>query len=160
MQSAARARLDELERVRKQMERENEEKEAEAKQAQAQRLQDEKAAKARAASERARFEQEMKDRKTRAQDNIARKDKLQQQVQSSAEWNNLWYTASRNEGFRFMMGVFFFWLFYQTVVVGVKKRKQDYEDRVKIEQAEEEERRKMREWENEMETAEVVFCLL
>jgi hypothetical protein len=142
------------------MERENEEKEAEAKQAQAQRLQDEKAAKARAASERARYEQEMKDRKTRAQDNIAREDKLQQQVQSSAEWNNLWYTASRNEGFRFMMGVFFFWLFYQTVVVGVKKRKQDYEDRVKIEQAEEEERRKMREWENEMETAEVVFCLL
>lgn len=156
MQSAARARLDELERVRKQMERENEEKEAEAKQAQAQRLQDEKAAKARAASEQARYEQEMKDRKTRAQDNIAREDKLQQQVQSSAEWNNLWYTASRNEGFRFMMGVFFFWLFYQTVVVGVKKRKQDYEDRVKIEQAEEEERRKMREWENEMETAEAM----
>jgi hypothetical protein len=82
--------------------------------------------------------------------------KMQQTVQDSTDWNTFFYSASRNEGFRFLMGVFFFWLFYQTVVVGVKKRKQDYEDRLKIEQAEEEDRRKMREWENEMEAAEVI----
>ncbi|CAM6128546.1 unnamed protein product [Calypogeia fissa] len=82
--------------------------------------------------------------------------KLQLRQAKAEEWSNLMYSASRNEGFRFLMGIFFFWLFYLTVVVGVKKRKQDYEDRLKIEKAEEEERKKMREWEQEMETFEAV----
>lgn len=157
--SAARSRLEELERTRKEMEREGKERETEARKQEAERRREQKAARARAIAEKAQREREMKDEVTRTREAAAKEVKFQQQVQDRAEWNSFFYSASRNEGFRFLMGIFFFWLFYQTVVVGVKKRKQDYDDRVKIEQAEEEDRRKMREWESEMEAAEVVFFL-
>lgn len=154
--SATRSRLEELASTRKEIERERKEQELESKRFEAQRSREEKAAKAKALAERAQWEKMQKMEAKRVRDEEAQELKMQQTVQDSTDWNTFFYSASRNEGFRFLMGVFFFWLFYQTVVVGVKKRKQDYEDRLKIEQAEEEDRRKMREWENEMEAAEVI----
>ncbi|BBN14858.1 hypothetical protein MPTK1_6g15080 [Marchantia polymorpha subsp. ruderalis] len=150
--SAARARLEQLERERKQVLEARREKERLAKDEAKRRARERKYASSKFAGMQ---ESERKERM--ALDEQAELElKLAQQVQSREEWSNFWYNASRNEGFRFLMGIFFFWLFYLTIVVGVKKRKQDYEDRLKIEQSEEEERKKMREWEQEMETFEAV----
>jgi len=153
--SSASSRLEELTRTRREMERERKEQQAEARRMEAQRIRETKEARALAQSQREQEERLRKREEKWAREAEKRELRMEQQAQDSADWSNFFYSASRNEGFRFLMGVFFFWLFYQTVVVGVKKRKQDYEDRLKIEQAEEEERRKMREWEGEMEAAEV-----
>lgn len=148
------SRLEELAKARREMELERKNLESETRRLEAQRIQDMKKARAQAQMAREQAERVRKKEENWARDAEKRQLRMQQQAQDSVDWSNFFYSASRNEGFRFLMGVFFFWLFYQTVVVGVKKRKQDYEDRLKIEAAEEEERRKMREWESEMEAAE------
>lgn len=153
--SSTSSRLEELARTRREMEQERKEQEAEARRMEAQRVKDMKLARAQAQAQREQEETMRKKEEKWVREAEKRELRMQQQAQDSADWSNFFYSASRNEGFRFLMGVFFFWLFYQTVVVGVKKRKQDYEDRLKIEKAEEEERQKMREWEGEMEAAEV-----
>ncbi|KAG0626539.1 hypothetical protein M758_2G133600 [Ceratodon purpureus] len=154
--SSTSARLEELARTRREMEEERKEQEAEARRTEAQSVKDMKLARAQAQRQREEEQRMRKKEEKWARDAEKRELRMQQQAQDSADWSNFFYNASRNEGFRFLMGVFFFWLFYQTVVVGVKKRKQDYEDRLKIEKAEEEDRKKMREWEGEMEAAEAL----
>lgn len=49
-----------------------------------------------------------------------------------------------------VLGFLFFYIFYRTVVLSYKKNRRDYEDRLKIEKAEVEERKKMRELERRM----------
>ena len=153
--SATSLRLEELARTRREIEQERKEQAAETRRMEAQRIKEMKLARAQAQAQREQEERMRRNEEKWAREAEVRELRMQQQAQETADWSNFFYSASRNEGFRFLMGVFFFWLFYQTVVVGVKKRKQDYEDRLKIEKAEEEERRKMREWEGEMEAAEV-----
>lgn len=52
------------------------------------------------------------------------------------------------------LGLVFFVIFYRTVVLSYRRQKKDYEDRLKIEKAEAEERKKMRELERELEGIE------
>lgn len=152
----ASARMEELARTRRELEQERKEMQAEERRLEAEAVKEMKLARAQARAQREQEERMRRKEEKWARDSANRELRMQQQALDRADWSNFFYSASRNEGFRFLMGVFFFWLFYQTVVVGVKKRKQDYEDRLKIEQAEEEERRKMREWEGEMEAAEAL----
>ncbi|KAJ7570661.1 hypothetical protein O6H91_01G130600 [Diphasiastrum complanatum] len=155
-QTVSQSRLRLLEQAKLERERERVAKEMQKKREQAQKARAEREAKARAFQVQEMKKKQEMERETRLAQKEARKSKVAQEIQSKADWDNFYYTISRNEGFRFCLGVFFFWLFYQTIVVGVKKRKQDYEDRIKIEKAEGEERKKLREWERAMETAEAI----
>ncbi|KAG2371117.1 inactive ATP-dependent zinc metalloprotease FTSHI 2 [Vigna angularis] len=65
-----------------------------------------------------------------------------------------WSDLANNSNVANALGVLFFYIFYRTVVLSYRKHKKDYEDRLKIEQAEAEERKKMRELEREMEGIE------
>lgn len=65
-------------------------------------------------------------------------------------WSDYWYQLSFDQGVQYSLGGFFFVLFYQVVVLGYRKRQKDYEDRQKIQKAEAEERKKMKQLEYEM----------
>ncbi|KAI4355598.1 hypothetical protein L6164_004355 [Bauhinia variegata] len=66
----------------------------------------------------------------------------------------LWAELATNRNVASALGVLFFFIFYRTVVFNYRKQQKDYEDRLKIERAEAEERKKMRELEKEMEGIE------
>ncbi|KAL8256730.1 hypothetical protein R6Q59_028771 [Mikania micrantha] len=61
--------------------------------------------------------------------------------------SNMWKELARDSNVTLGIGLLFFVIFYQTVVLSYKKQKKDYEDRLKIEKAEAEEKRKMKELE-------------
>ncbi|CAI5525972.1 unnamed protein product [Closterium sp. Naga37s-1] len=69
-------------------------------------------------------------------------------------WGSFYKQAANNEGVRFLIGAAFFVFFYFGIIVNVKKKRKDYEDRIKLERAAEEERRKMEGWEEDMEEME------
>ncbi|MCO5586837.1 hypothetical protein L7F22_040782 [Adiantum nelumboides] len=153
--SHASTRLEQLERARNELERTRESQEAELRNWKLQQAKAEKEAKMLALQKK----QLEENQKKLAQVKQAQSEKLVQQQHAAESWIKFWDKASRSEGFRFLLGIFFFWLFYQTVVLGVKKKRKDYEDRLKIERAEEEERKKMEEWEDEADTAEAVSTI-
>lgn len=64
---------------------------------------------------------------------------------SAIRWANL----SRDPNVAYVLGILFLGIFYRTVVYNYKRQKQDFEDRLKIEKADAEERKKMREMERE-----------
>eukprot|EP00250_Pteridium_aquilinum_P005516 c15598_g1_i1 orf=665-3499(-) len=148
--SAASARIEQLEKARKELERARAAREAQFKNQNLQQAEAEKTSKLRALQQKQLEEK----RKKLAEAKQARSEKLVQQQQATQSWDRFWDKAARSEGFRFLLGVLFFWLFYQTVVLGVKKKRKDYEDRLKIEKAEEEERKKMEDWEFEADAVE------
>lgn len=63
---------------------------------------------------------------------------------------DFWSDLARDQNVTSALGLVFFYIFYRTVVLSYRKQKKDYEDRLKIEKAEAEERKKMRELEREM----------
>ncbi|CAN6441170.1 unnamed protein product [Victoria cruziana] len=65
-----------------------------------------------------------------------------------------WTNMATDKRVSTILGLLFFAIFYRTVVFSYRKQKRDYEDRLKIEQAEAEERKKMRALEREMEGIE------
>ncbi|MBA0794163.1 hypothetical protein Gohar_018514 [Gossypium harknessii] len=67
---------------------------------------------------------------------------------------NMWASLAQDSNVATALGLVFFVIFYRTVVLSYRKQKKDYEDRLKIEKAEAEERKKMRELEREMEGIE------
>ncbi|KAG7014058.1 putative inactive ATP-dependent zinc metalloprotease FTSHI 2, chloroplastic, partial [Cucurbita argyrosperma subsp. argyrosperma] len=67
---------------------------------------------------------------------------------------NFWADLARDPNVVSALGFLFFVIFYQTVVLSYRRQKKDYEDRLKIEKAEAEERKKMRDLEREMEGLE------
>ncbi|KAK4590763.1 hypothetical protein RGQ29_021082 [Quercus rubra] len=67
---------------------------------------------------------------------------------------DMWARLAQDSNVATALGLVFFVIFYQTVVLNYRKQKKDYEDRLKIEKAEAEERKKMRELEREMEGIE------
>ncbi|KAK7402285.1 hypothetical protein VNO78_14428 [Psophocarpus tetragonolobus] len=113
-----------------------------------------------------REEREMMERTARAQKREEerrrkrdmRKKKYQESLrQASDRYDTMayfWSDLANNSNVANALGVLFFYLFYRTVVLSYRKQKKDYEDRLKIERAEAEERRKMRELEMEMEGIE------
>ncbi|GER52670.1 ATP-dependent zinc metalloprotease FtsH [Striga asiatica] len=72
---------------------------------------------------------------------------LRQAQRTSIMQSKMWEELAKNGFVTSGLGLFFFYLFYQTVVLKYKKQKKDYEDRLKIEQAEAEERKKTKELE-------------
>lgn len=67
---------------------------------------------------------------------------------------DMWARLAQDSNVATALGLVFFYIFYRTVVLSYRKQKKDYEDRLKIEKAEAEERKKMRELEREMEGIE------
>ena len=67
---------------------------------------------------------------------------------------NVWANLAQDQNVATALGFVFFYIFYRTVVLSYRKQKKDYEDRLKIEKAEAEERKKMRELERELEGIE------
>ncbi|KAM6585177.1 hypothetical protein CsatB_012179 [Cannabis sativa] len=67
---------------------------------------------------------------------------------------NVWANLARDQNVATALGFVFFYIFYRVVVLNYRKQKRDYDDRLKIEKAEAEERKKMRELEREMEGLE------
>ncbi|KAF8393420.1 hypothetical protein HHK36_021664 [Tetracentron sinense] len=66
----------------------------------------------------------------------------------------VWDGLARDTNVATALGLVFFFIFYRTVVLSYRRQRKDYEDRLKIEKAEAEERKKMRELENELEGVE------
>lgn len=102
--------------------------------------------------ERQRKEQkQFEERQRKAAEN---RKKQQESVKATPvdidRWSAYWYRLSYDEGVQYGLGAVFFVLFYQIVVLGFRKRQKDYEDRVKIEKAEAEERKKMKQLEYDM----------
>ncbi|RDX70885.1 putative inactive ATP-dependent zinc metalloprotease FTSHI 2, chloroplastic, partial [Mucuna pruriens] len=87
-----------------------------------------------------------------------RKRKHQESLREASYRNErmayFWADLASNSNVVNALGVLFFYIFYRTVVLSYRKQKKDYEDRLKIEKAEAEERKKMRELEREMEGIE------
>ncbi|KHM98725.1 ATP-dependent zinc metalloprotease FtsH [Glycine soja] len=82
------------------------------------------------------------------------KESLRQASDRNKKMAYFWSDLANNSNVANALGVLFFYIFYRTVVLSYRKQKKDYEDRLKIERAEAEERRKMRELEREMEGIE------
>jgi len=82
------------------------------------------------------------------------KESMRQASAQNERMAHFWSDLANDSNVANALGVLFFYLFYRTVVLSYRKHKKDYEDRLKIEQAEAEERKKMRELEREMEGIE------
>ena len=64
--------------------------------------------------------------------------------------SNMWKELARDSNVTLGIGLLFFVMFYQMAVLSYKKQKRAYEDQLKIEKAEAEEKRKMKELERGM----------
>ncbi|KAE9585889.1 hypothetical protein Lal_00009818 [Lupinus albus] len=87
-----------------------------------------------------------------------RKIKYQQSMRDAREnylrMADFWSDLATNPNVANVLGLVFFYIFYRIVVLNYRKHKKDYEDRIKIQKAEDEERKKMRELEKDMEGIE------
>lgn len=77
-------------------------------------------------------------------------ESLRQARRNYQNMANFWDILASDTNFATALGFVFFYIFYRTVVLSYRRQKKDYEDRLKIEKAEAEERKKMRELEREM----------
>ncbi|WCJ40839.1 ATP-dependent zinc metalloprotease FtsH [Euphorbia peplus] len=77
-------------------------------------------------------------------------ESLRDAQRNSSQMADVWADLAQDSNVATFLGVVFFVIFYQTVVLSYRKQKKDYEDRLKIEKADAEERKKMRELEREM----------
>lgn len=112
--------------------------------------------------ERVRLQREMVERAARAakkaEERRRRKEaRLAEQEQSMRQARRdyqkmalVWANMAQDQTTAYLLGFAFFGLFYYFVVYRYKKQKKDFEDRLKIEKAEAEERKKMRELEKEL----------
>ncbi|PON54324.1 AAA-type ATPase [Parasponia andersonii] len=117
--------------------------------------------------ERARKEREMIDKamrlqkkeEERRQRRETRKKKHEESLRESRKnyqyMANVWANLAQDQNVATALGFVFFYIFYRTVVLNYRKQKKDYDDRLKIEKAEAEERKKMRQLERELEGIEV-----
>ncbi|KAK6148826.1 hypothetical protein DH2020_016351 [Rehmannia glutinosa] len=77
-------------------------------------------------------------------------ESLRQARVSSRGMSIMWERLASDSNVSTALGFVFFYIFYRTVVLNYRKQKKDYEDRLKIEKAEAEEKKKIKELENEM----------
>lgn len=75
---------------------------------------------------------------------------LRQSRRNYQSMAQMWIDMARDQNVVTVLGFLFFFIFYRTVVYNYRKQRMDYEDRIKIEKADAEERKKMRELEKEM----------
>ncbi|KAF7843386.1 putative inactive ATP-dependent zinc metalloprotease FTSHI 2, chloroplastic [Senna tora] len=129
----------ELRQVRMELQRQKKE---ELKRVREEREMMEKSIKMQKKEEERRRKKEIRKRRYEESLRVARRNYLQ-----TADF---WSDLARDQNVTSLLGLFFFFIFYRTVVLSYRKQKKDYEDRLKIEKAEAEERKKMRELEREM----------
>lgn len=88
----------------------------------------------------------------------ARKKEHEKSLQASREnyrsMADMWGRLAQDPNVATALGLVFFVIFYRTVVLSYRKQKKDYDDRLKIQKAEADERKKMRELEREMQGLE------
>lgn len=147
LQEIRRAKM-EFERQRKEMENKlKRQKNMKERAIQEQKKRDERQRKEQMRKEQIQFEE----RRLKEAEN---RKKQQETVQATPadidRWSEYWYQLSNDEGVQYGIGIAVFFLFYQIVILGFRKRQKDYEDRLKIEKADEEERKKMKLFEFEM----------
>uniref|UniRef100_A0A0D6QUE2 AAA+ ATPase domain-containing protein n=1 Tax=Araucaria cunninghamii TaxID=56994 RepID=A0A0D6QUE2_ARACU len=106
--------------------------------------------------EKKRLREEEKRRRQQEEEEEFRK-LVQRSKEDEVELGRFYYEMAYNQGSRFFLGIFFFVLFYFTAVRNYKKKRKDFEDRKRILQAEDEEKRKMRELEDEELEAELAM---
>ncbi|KAI7986601.1 hypothetical protein LOK49_LG14G01950 [Camellia lanceoleosa] len=111
---------------------------------------------------RMRQERQMMEKAIRAQKKIEERQRksemkkvkyeesLRQAHRNYQNMVNMWDNLASDSNVATALGFVFFYIFYRTVVLNYRKQKKDYEDRLKIEKAEAEVRKKMRELEREM----------
>ncbi|KAK4479606.1 hypothetical protein RD792_015129 [Penstemon davidsonii] len=88
--------------------------------------------------------------KRREMKKIKNEESLRRASESSQDMALVWERLASDPIVVNSLGLFFFYVFYRVVVLNYRKQKKDYDDRKKIEQAEAEEKKKMRELEREM----------
>ncbi|XP_027168275.1 LOW QUALITY PROTEIN: probable inactive ATP-dependent zinc metalloprotease FTSHI 2, chloroplastic [Coffea eugenioides] len=104
----------------------------------------------------ARMEKKMEERRKRKEmKRIKFQESLLQAQRSAQDRSRFWDNLASDPNVVNFLGLFFFFIFYVTVVLSFRRGQKDYEDRLKIEKAEAEEKKKMRELEREMEGREV-----
>ncbi|XP_059287364.1 probable inactive ATP-dependent zinc metalloprotease FTSHI 2, chloroplastic isoform X1 [Lycium ferocissimum] len=81
-------------------------------------------------------------------------ESLRQASKSSQDMARMWEGLASDTNVSTALGLVFFYIFYRTVVFSYRRQKKDYDDRLKIEKADAEEKKKMRELEREMEGIE------
>lgn len=111
---------------------------------------------------RLREEREMMEKTMKAQKKIEerRKRKEMRMVKYEESLRNarknyqymalVWANMARDQNVATALGFLFFFIFYRTVIFNYRRQQKDYEDRLKIEKAEAEERKKMKELEKEL----------
>ncbi|KAK1312499.1 ATP-dependent zinc metalloprotease FtsH [Acorus calamus] len=91
------------------------------------------------------------ERRRRVEERVARHEESALRARASYENMSLfWANLSRDRNVATVLGMVFFYIFYRTVVFSYRRQRKDYEDRLKMEKAEAEERKKMRALEREM----------
>lgn len=88
--------------------------------------------------------------KRREMKKVKYEESLRQARESSEDMAVIWDRLASDSNVATALGFVFFYIFYRTVVLNYRKQKKDYDDRLKIERAEAEEKKKMRELEREM----------
>ncbi|KAH9603279.1 hypothetical protein KSS87_014373 [Heliosperma pusillum] len=81
-------------------------------------------------------------------------ESLRQARKNYQKMGIVWADLARDTNVATALGLVFFYIFYRTVVLSYRRQRKDYEDRIKIEKAEAEERKKMRDLEKQMEGLE------
>lgn len=98
-----------------------------------------------------KMQRKMEEReKRREMKKVRYEESLRQARESSEDMAIIWDKLASDSNVATALGFVFFYIFYRTVVLNYRKQKKDYEDRLKIERAEAEEKKKMRELEREM----------
>ncbi|PKA57814.1 ATP-dependent zinc metalloprotease FtsH [Apostasia shenzhenica] len=98
-----------------------------------------------------RNQKKMEDRKRRLEVRKAKyRESLKQARRNYKTMAQRWDNLARDQNVATLLGLLIFFVFYRTVVFSYRRQKKDYEDRLKIEKAEAEERKKLRQLEREM----------
>lgn len=102
-----------------------------------------------------KMQKKMEERRNRREmKRIKQEESLRKAQQSSRDMARLWANLASDSNVATALGLVFFYIFYRTVVLNYRKQQQDYDDRLKIEKADAEEKKKMRELEKEMQGIE------
>ncbi|KAK2971145.1 hypothetical protein RJ640_008569 [Escallonia rubra] len=103
-----------------------------------------------------RMQMKVEDRRKRSELQKARtEESLRQARMNYRRMGLFWEGLASDSNVATALGFLFFFIFYRTVVLNYRKQQKDYEDRLKIEKADAEEKKKMRELEREMAGIEV-----
>lgn len=98
-----------------------------------------------------RAQRKIEERKKRLEmRKVKHEQSLRQARRNYKDMASMWASLARDQNVATAMGFLIFFVFYRTVVLSYRKQMKDYEDRLKIEKAEADERKKMRELEREM----------